>query len=607
MALDKIQPHRIPKSLQALKQWVLWKYITRDGEPTKVPYQICGIPAKANDESTWTDVISATNRLSGYEGLGFEFKAGGGIVGIDLDGCRDPETGTVEAWAKEIVQGINSYSEVSPSKTGVKIWLRGTLPNGAGKKREVKDAARVSGKTPAIEVYDRGRYFAVTGWKLAGVPDEVEERQAALEVVLAAFFPPEAPAAIPAQSSESDVIERARAYLQRIPPAISGQNGHGATFKAACAMVLGFGLSEGDAYRLMSEWNAGCNPPWREHDLQRKVKEANKQGGERNYLRNAQREQWDSIPLPDYGGQAAPRAPQQAPPKPSNVVITTLEDAARDYISKIEQGREQLVTIGIPELDEALDGGVEPGEMVIMAARPSHGKSAIAMQCVHEWNRRGMPSVVVSEEMSAAALGKRTIQFASDVPREYWFSKGDELRRDVDQHFGQRAKTLIVEGCRNAEIAAEQIRKAVKEHGATTAVVDYAQLLGSSGKSRYEIVTNTSVIIRQVTSETKVVLILLAQLNRKTEESGEFLPKMSDLKESGQLEQDADVIVFLMWPWKIDSSKPHNEYMMFVGKNRNRAVIKPNFTMFFHPSRQMVQGIPVPEPARNADLAAWND
>lgn len=588
---ERIQPDKLPRSLQLLKQWVLWKYVERDGDKTKVPFQICGRPAKANDETTWTDMVSAVNRLGGYEGLGFEFKAGGGIVGIDLDGCRNAETGEVADWAREIVNGINSYSEVSPSKTGIKIWCRGQLPNGAGKKREVKDAPRVSDKTPAIEMYDRGRYFAATGWRLGNVSKDVEERQAAIDVVLGAYFASEAVKSPVAASDESEVVERARAYLATIPPAISGQGGHNATFKACCVLCLGFGLSEGDAFRLMQDWNAGCNPPWSDRDLLRKVREAHKQPGERNYLRYSSRDQWQAIAVPEY---APAVRPQHAKPveKVETVRITTLEQAAREAIDKIQKGNDDLITVGISELDEALDGGVAPGEMVIMAARPSHGKSAVAMQCVHEWNRRGMASVVVSEEMSSFQLGKRTLQFASDIPREYWFSKGDELRRDMDQHFSERAKTVIVEGCRNAEVAAEQIRKAVKEHGATTAVVDYAQLLGNAGKSRYEIVTNTSICMRQVTNETKVTMILLAQLNRKTENGEEFLPKMSDLKESGQLEQDADVIVFLVWPWKLDSSRQPHEYMMFVAKNRNRAVVKPAFTMHFHSSRQMVAGIP---------------
>jgi hypothetical protein len=82
----------------------------------------------------------------------------------------------------------------------------------------------------------------------------------------------------------ADVSARARAYLAKTPPAISGQEGHNQTYKAACALVLGFRLTPDAAYPLLAEWNATCQPPWKERDLRRKLREADKQTGERGYL-----------------------------------------------------------------------------------------------------------------------------------------------------------------------------------------------------------------------------------------------------------------------------------------------------------------------------------
>lgn len=604
--LDKIRPERAPNALKLAKQWVLWKFIERDGEQTKVPFQISGRPAKSNDEKTWTDFVSVCQRLSGYSGVGYVFSADSGIVGIDLDGCRNPETGNVSEWARELVQQFDSYAEVSPSKTGIKIWVRGKLKDGAGKKRAVDGAERICDKEPAIEVYDRGRYFAVTGWKLSGISGDVEERQAELDWLVNKFFPVQAAPAMPSSGgeTESEIIERARAYLHTMPPAISGQGGHNATFKAACVLVLGFGLCEGDAVRLLAEWNVNCNPPWSDRDLARKVREANKQPGERNYLRNARREEWQSIPVPAYGvAVERPSAVQQAPKH--DVQVTTLEQAARAYLAKVEKQDNDLVTLGIPEVDAAIGGGVEPGEMVVMAARPSHGKSAIALQFIHHWTAGNLPSLFVSEEMSSLAVGKRTVQFVSDVPQEYWFRNGDEVRRHIDDHFGTRAPCHIVEGCKSAHRAADEIRKAVANHGVKCAVVDYAQLLQSSGKSRYEIVTNTSVILRQVATETKCVLVVLAQINRESEKRDVFVPRNSDLKESGQIEQDADVILLLSWPWKMDSNQDVNKYQFFIGKNRNREIVKPAVEVMFFPSRQMVQSMPKSEPQPYDFQAGW--
>jgi hypothetical protein len=83
------------------------------------------------------------------------------------------------------------------------------------------------------------------------------------------------------------VVERARAYLAKVPPAISGKNGHNQTYKAACKLVLGFGLSQDEALPVLREWNEQCQPPWNEKDLVRKLREVNKLPGPRGYLRDA--------------------------------------------------------------------------------------------------------------------------------------------------------------------------------------------------------------------------------------------------------------------------------------------------------------------------------
>lgn len=72
----------------------------------------------------------------------------------------------------------------------------------------------------------------------------------------------------------TDTIDRARAYLSAIPGAVAGQGGHNQTFSAACALVNGFTLSEGDALQLLREWNATCQPPWTERELEHKVRSA---------------------------------------------------------------------------------------------------------------------------------------------------------------------------------------------------------------------------------------------------------------------------------------------------------------------------------------------
>lgn len=276
----------IPREMQSVVQWILWRNV--DGR--KIPFQIDGRHAKSNDPDTWTDFESAAASAGaipkGMGGLGFCFSQDDGFFGVDLDGCIGP-SGAVEPWAVEVVQKLASYSEVSPSGTGVKVFGQGRLADGKGRKVAVEAGQVADGKAPAIEVYDRGRYFAVTGDVLPWSAP-FSDAQAGLDAVLSRFFAPKVPAtpaAVPAiPSSRPDLTERATAYMRSVDPAIAGQSGHNTTFRAACALVIGFGLTPEEAFPIFAEWNDRCLPPWSDADLARKLDQADKQPGERGTL-----------------------------------------------------------------------------------------------------------------------------------------------------------------------------------------------------------------------------------------------------------------------------------------------------------------------------------
>ncbi len=584
---------RVPAELRALKQWVLWKVVDRDGEKTKVPFQANGLRAKSNDPSTWAsfDECRKLLALGSWSGIGFMFSDTDPYCGIDLDGCRNPETGRVAEWAKAIVLAFGSYAEVSPSRTGIKIWARAAWKHD-GHKMPV-DEPSVSDKNPAIEIYDRLRYFAVTGDRLQGCI-EIVESQDKLEALHAAVWVPTVPPPPRVEfRSSSAIIDRARKYLSKLPVAVSGQGGHGATFHAACVLCLGFELSTDDALGLLLEWNSGCQPPWSEKDLRHKVEDAARQTGERGYLKNVAPQNFGKVQVPSY---------LQSNTKPA-YTVTTVHDAAKAYLDSVSSCGDRLIGLGIPELDYAIGGGAEAGELFLLAARPSHGKSALAMQMVHHWTNNGIPTVFVSEEMSSMAIGKRAVQFATDIPQEHWSTRMPVVNEDIDKHFFSRAKCTLIERCKTADAAAEAIRQAKRDDDVKCAVVDYAQLLGGKGNSRYEQITDVSICLKQITSETNVLLVALCQLSRQIEGRDHFIPRMSDLKETGQLEQDADVIVFGVWPHRIDSRNNPYEYQLFVAKNRNRPINAGSLTCRFEPSRQMFIESPVNsnEPASSLD------
>jgi putative DNA primase/helicase len=126
---------------------------------------------------TWTGYQDALRACEeqGYGGIGFVFTSKDDLCGVDIDGCLDPETGEMEGWAQEVVEELDSYTEVSPSGTGVHVLVRAELPEGRNRKGR-------------FEAYDRGRYFTMTGRHLEGTPRTIEGRQEELESVLQCVF-----------------------------------------------------------------------------------------------------------------------------------------------------------------------------------------------------------------------------------------------------------------------------------------------------------------------------------------------------------------------------------------------------------------------------------
>lgn len=590
-SLDGIFFDRIPEAMRQRDQWVLWKLAQRkDGDKsTKLPFQTNGMMASSTGPETWASfaaVCEAYKRGGGYSGIGFVFQDDDEFCGIDLDGCRNPETGEVAQWAKEIVLSLATYAELSPSKTGVKAFIRAKSPFDNGRKKILaleNGVEKICDKDPAIEIYDWGRYFAVTGWRLQG-PIEPEARQAELEALIAKWLPnePITPAGKAAVDFRSDdaVFERARKYVAKMPPAVSGQDGHGRTFHVACVLVLGFALPEASVMAIMNEYNATCSPPWSEKELLHKVRSAFKQPGERGYLRNASPDRWSAVRVPSYN---EPTESASAEPRE-----TTLFDATLAYVEQLRSGQAQLIGLGIPDLDYALGGGVEKGEMVILGARPSHGKSAVGLQCIHHWTNEGRPCAIISEEMAALALGKRTLQYITDIPQEHWRDLNSPLESQVRMYGQTRAPCVVLEGCGTAETARRAIERVVREKKVECVVVDYAQLLGAPGRDRFHQMTTMSITLRQLASSQKIVLLALCQMSRDIEKRSEFRPEMSDLKETGQLEQDADVIMFLCWPHRLDPSQPENKFQFFVKKNRNRGINQSGVTCRFIPQRQQI-------------------
>jgi putative DNA primase/helicase len=162
--------YQAPGELRTADQFVCWREEIRDGEPTKVPYSVAGGKASTTNPKTWAPLNAALSHAAehGMSGVGFVFTEDDPFAGIDIDKCRNAETGEIEPWARKIVAALDSYTEVSPSGTGLHIFVKATLPGPNNRKGPV-------------EMYESGRYFTLTGEHLGGTPTEIHERQDALE------------------------------------------------------------------------------------------------------------------------------------------------------------------------------------------------------------------------------------------------------------------------------------------------------------------------------------------------------------------------------------------------------------------------------------------
>jgi hypothetical protein len=165
----------IPQALKERDQWVTWRY-EKEGKPvskdiegaTKIPYNPrTGHKASSTNKHTWTSYATAVQAATArkHNGIGFVFSEDDPFTGIDLDHCIDPD-GSLQSWAMDIVTTMDSYTEISPSGSGVKIWVEGEIPS--------------SIKTPQIEMYFKARYFTVTGQHYDNTPTTIRNVNGAL-------------------------------------------------------------------------------------------------------------------------------------------------------------------------------------------------------------------------------------------------------------------------------------------------------------------------------------------------------------------------------------------------------------------------------------------
>lgn len=205
------------------------------------------------------------------------------------------------------------------------------------------------------------------------------------------------------------------------------------------------------------------------------------------------------------------------------------------------------------DLDEKLGGGFYPGEFIVIGARPSMGKTALSMNIAENIAAHGTPVGILSMEMSRAALSHRLIANAAGVPlaamRGGKILTDDQRRAMLDACEQVKHYPLFIDdtGGLSVTLARTKVRRMVQRHGVRVVVIDYLQLMTAPGakESRQVEVSAISRGLKALAKECGIPVVCLSQLNRANEARADQRPRMADLRESGSIEQDADVVMML--------------------------------------------------------------
>lgn len=263
-------------------------------------------------------------------------------------------------------------------------------------------------------------------------------------------------------------------------------------------------------------------------------------------------------PVVDRGIEAFTRISQGLEAKRKPKLIADLLVGVIDRVQALADGTEQAGwSIGLPDHDRALNGGLRPGGVYVLAARPSVGKSSLAQRIGLHLARNGVTTLFLSQEMPEDECATRAIAEAGRV--DYGGLQTGELK---DEDWGRLAESVDAlkvlpywvddqPSLRLADIRA----KARAVPGLKVLILDYVQLCESEERAsnRNLEVEAISRGIKALAKQLGIAVLLLSQLNREVEKRPGAEPIMSDLRDSGAIEQDADVVWFL-WPVGGDDS-----------------------------------------------------
>ena len=286
--------------------------------------------------------------------------------------------------------------------------------------------------------------------------------------------------------------------------------------------------------------------------------------------------------------------------------IRSIEDIAKNVLYRIEAAsRTREVVTGIPTGFIDLDyktSGLQPSDLVLIAARPSMGKTAFVLNMVqHIAMKKELPCMIFSLEMSSEQLVQRMLAMETGIDSQKLRTGNlndndwDPLIRGVVDVSDSKIIIDDTPGISVGELRSK-CRKVKLEKGLSIVIIDYLQLMTGSSKrseNRQQEISEISRSLKALAREIKAPVVALSQLSRACETRLDHRPMLSDLRESGAIEQDADIVMFLYRDdyYHKDTEHP-NEAEVIIAKQRNGPIgtvnlmWKPETTRFVNISRR---------------------
>jgi len=256
---------------------------------------------------------------------------------------------------------------------------------------------------------------------------------------------------------------------------------------------------------------------------------------------------------------------------------------------RVAAGERSVIGVGLPtgygDLD-IITGGLRPSELTIIAARPSMGKTALALCILRNLVRvHQIPALLFSMEMGEDQISERLLSMGS----KYWRGgrvygvTTDRLRTHRPELLEDErlaldaareqlaAAPLYIDDASDISVAQlkSKVRRMVSRHGVKVVVLDYLQLMsGAKGENRTQVVSAITRGLKQIARELKIHVVALSQLSRAQKDRKDKYPQLTDLRESGSIEQDADVVIFIHRQSYYDRKERYDPGKVWTGTDR---------------------------------------